>query len=420
MRHRAEHLSAGQSPHLSPRHPSRRVLVPVCTALLVVAGAAVFAVTQGHPVRWLHPVPTSIPADGSADVTQQLNDFIASVPSGTAGRSSVIRFQAGGHYRSEGTLRIRGKRHLEIDGNGATIYATTIKGTGCGWPECPHGTHRAHVQLGSGTHFLRIHDLRIRGPFTGEYPPGAAYEGQSGIRLHGDNATDDISHIKIDHNDVRNVFGEWVYLHGVGRHVEVHDNVFRMAGRQGMAMVALFGRGRIHDVLYEHNDMSGVPSGSLFDCENGRGTVEHVRFADNRIGSYGAYFSVATGEGACNDFTFARNIVRQASMRGYISSAPKAFGGAHRRWTFEDNVAGSEYIGWGGNHMFVLRDVREISFRGNSFKFAAGWGNLSFASIGGGTGAVRVIGNRLCGLQGQVYDVTDGSDLQEWGNTRSC
>jgi hypothetical protein len=56
---------------------------------------------------------------------------------------------------------------------------------------------------------------------------------------------------------------------------------------------------------------------------------------------------VATGEGACPDFTFVTNVVRQRSMRGYISSAPKAFGGAHQKWTFECNIAASQYkAGW--------------------------------------------------------------------------
>jgi hypothetical protein len=51
---------------------------------------------------------------------------------------------------------------------------------------------------------------------------------------------------QIDHNDVRNVFSKWVCAHGVGRHVEIRDNIFRISGRPGMAVVALFGHGRIH------------------------------------------------------------------------------------------------------------------------------------------------------------------------------
>ena len=65
-------------------------------------------------------VPDSIDATGATDVTDALQDFLATVADG-----STIAFPEGGQYRVDGSIGINTKRNLTIEGNGATVFATT-------------------------------------------------------------------------------------------------------------------------------------------------------------------------------------------------------------------------------------------------------------------------------------------------------
>src|SRR5438128_9662108 len=65
-------------------------------------------------------VPRSVDPTGRLDVTKPMQRFLASVRSG-----HIIRFRKGGRYRVEGTLFLRRRQRMTIDGNGATVFATT-------------------------------------------------------------------------------------------------------------------------------------------------------------------------------------------------------------------------------------------------------------------------------------------------------
>ena len=67
--------------------------------------------------------PQSIDATGRADDTKALQAFLNRVPNGR-----VIQFRRGGRYRVDGTLFLRNRHDLTIDGDGATVFATTRGG----------------------------------------------------------------------------------------------------------------------------------------------------------------------------------------------------------------------------------------------------------------------------------------------------
>src|SRR6476660_8785707 len=72
------------------------------------------------PVSAVVRVPASIDPTGRVDVTKSLQRFLSSVP-----REREVLFRKGARYRVEGTLVLRNRHGMTIDGNGATVFATT-------------------------------------------------------------------------------------------------------------------------------------------------------------------------------------------------------------------------------------------------------------------------------------------------------
>ena len=72
----------------------------------------------GRPRTTLTP-PATIDATGTRDVTAELQSFLNKVP-----HHATITFPAGARYRIEGTLKMRSRNDITINGNGATFFAT--------------------------------------------------------------------------------------------------------------------------------------------------------------------------------------------------------------------------------------------------------------------------------------------------------
>jgi hypothetical protein len=77
--------------------------------LLVVLSVALVAQSAGSTVQ--------VPAI-AGDATDEINAVIAAAPAGSMHRPTVVRFARNGRYRVDGTIRVDGKRHLLVDGNG--------------------------------------------------------------------------------------------------------------------------------------------------------------------------------------------------------------------------------------------------------------------------------------------------------------
>lgn len=76
----------------------------------------------------INGVPISIPSDCTyrTDITTNLINWINSLPQGTSGFPLEIQFVKNGCYRIDGTVYLRGLRHVIIDGNGAVIEQTSV------------------------------------------------------------------------------------------------------------------------------------------------------------------------------------------------------------------------------------------------------------------------------------------------------
>jgi hypothetical protein len=264
-----------------------RTLVVAVWAVFTIAGpvAAAPAATALRPGE----VPD---ASGTVDATADLQALIDRTPDG-----GVVRLQAGGNYRVEGTLVLEERHQLRIDGNGARIFATT-RGD----------LHRGEIRIVGGSDLV-VRDLEIRGahPRAGlddrAYVP--ALEGQYGIALEG--ATD----VEIDRVRIHDVYGDFVY---VSRHegdrrwserVWIHDSAFARNGRQGIAVVA----GR--DVVIERNTFTDTRRATI-DLEPNSPSwgAENIHILDNEVGPGRLLFVAAGGRGPVDRVVVARNTLR--------------------------------------------------------------------------------------------------------------
>jgi hypothetical protein len=222
------------------------------------------------------PLPAWIDAAGRSDVTEQIQQFVASVPDG-----ATVVFARGARYRIDGTLELSGRRDLTIEGNGATLFAGTHG-----------GPNRAEVRLIGGSHWT-IRDLKIVGAdaVPGTFEP--QYQWQHGIDLRG------VDGALIEDVGIRNVLGDDVYV-GMSpdansrwsRDVSIIDSTGVGSGRMAVAITA----GR--DVLVRGGVWSN-PGLSTFDLEpnDASGGAAWVVIQDATIGT-GTRGSVLTVAGA--------------------------------------------------------------------------------------------------------------------------
>ena len=270
-----------------------------------------FAPSTPDPLR----VPDTIDATGSRDVTRELNAYLASVPDG-----SVIQLPADATYRAEGTVVLRYRQNLTIEGNNALIFATT-DGSGVpsrlrDWPR-----NRYHVEIRGGSGIV-IRNLRVRGanPNAGISPEAyvSALEAQHGFAIHG--ARD----IELDHVSASDVYGDFVYVGGDedvwSRDIHIHDSRFERNGRQGIAVTK--GQG----VLIERNYI-GDTRRATFDLEPPgiRGGALEVVIRNNEIGQGRLKFLAAAGRGPNVSFTVENNTLHRP-MTIVVETSP-----GHRR-----------------------------------------------------------------------------------------
>ena len=314
------------------------------------------------------PVPASIDPTGRADVTNALQRFLASVPSGRE-----ILFRKAARYRVEGTLFLRDRHRLTIDGNGAIVYATTR-----GKPD------RAQWWIKGGAHII-FRDLRVRGANpnagTGDSAYVAKLETQHGFRLEGVNGAE------LDRVQVNDVYGDFVYI-GRGkdripcRNIWVHDSQFSRNGRQGVAVTAAT------NVIIERNHLSQTRR-STFDLEpDARSAlVSNIFVLNNVVGPGRLLFLASHGRGPVNNVVISGNRLLGHSLT-IDSMAPD-----HSRrsnWVVVDNTSNvpvqsrpMRFFGidglavrdnrqqvTGGEPVVVLTDVCGAQISGNQFASA--------------------------------------------------
>jgi hypothetical protein len=246
---------------------------------------------------------SAIDATGATDVTVALQQLIDHTPDG-----AVVRLEPDGEYRVEGTLLLEERRDLEIDGQGARIFATT---TG--------GEHRAHLRIVGGERLV-VRDLRISGANPHAGLDDRAYQphlvGQHGIRLEG--ATD----VELSELHVADTFGDFVY---VGRREDgrwsegiwIHGSVLERSGRQGVTVTA----GR--DVVIERNVIRDTRRATI-DLEPNSPSwgAQNIHVLENAIGPGRLLFVAAAGRGPVDQVVVARNRLQGHILNVIVEPPP--------------------------------------------------------------------------------------------------
>jgi hypothetical protein len=274
--------------------------LPWLLAFTVPATAPTERPTESKPT---HVVPATIDDTGAADVTAALQAFLDGVPNG-----AIAALRHGARYRIEGTLVLTNRQNLNLEGNGAELFATSAG-----------DQSRSQIRVVGGAGLV-IHDLDIKGA----NPEGGIGEGayeekfafQHGIRLDG---AVDTEIVKVNVSDV---YGDFVYI-GPGpngqfsERVWIHDSAFTRGGRQGIAVTA----GR--DVVFERNVISQTRRATIDLEPNGvTGGARNIHILDNAVGPGRLLFIASAGNGPVDQVVVARNTLNGRSLSVYVKPPP--------------------------------------------------------------------------------------------------
>jgi hypothetical protein len=274
-----------------------------------------------QPTGKTYSVPRTIASDCSSDVTSSLSKWIASVPD-----NSTLILGKGACYRVEGSLTIANRRALLVDGNGATLKATT------------RGSRiRVHVTIDNSENII-VRNLTVKGANPRAGAQSSAYtpqfEAQHGFNVGG------VRHVLLDNVQASDVYGDFVYVSSSGQgknkgqpseHVAVVRSRFSRSGRQGIAIT------NARDVTIRGNDISDVAR-SMFDLEPNTesNTVRDIRIESNTTGAAVNFWIASKGAGSQIGDIVARNNTMRAATGGLVF----VFGGrgaARGPFTFDGN-----------------------------------------------------------------------------------
>ena len=240
-------------------------------------------------------VPATVDPTGRSDVTAALQAILDAAPNG-----ATIRFARAATYRVDGTLRLRGRSGLLIDGAGATLHPTTV------------ADYERRTWSIIDSFDIKFVDLQIRGahPNGGTYVP--AHEHEHGFGIEGG------GRITIERVRISDPYGDCVYVSNDDAGtwadgVSFIDSSCARTGRNGVAVVA----GRNVEVARSLFDTIAL---FPMDIEPNRsailGGASGVSFHDNRVRApVGDYVFAANGWGPVDHVTVSDNVVAGVPFR---------------------------------------------------------------------------------------------------------
>ncbi len=314
-------------------------------------------------------VPASVDATGSTDASAALQRFVDGVPDG-----STIRFQAGGTYRMDHGLVLRGRHDLVFEGNGATLRAQ-------GSASEPTDSLFALME--------RDERITVRG-FTliGNNPDAGTKDAFHGRdeHLHGF-YLGGVSDILITDVTISGFYGDCVYVGTDGdttwsRNVTFQDSTCTLSGRHGVGYIA----GRDVTVQRVTFDAIGM---WVVDIEPNRSSegADGFMFRDNTIGTYGLtdqyiVWLVSARAGAegsvAHDVSIVGNTITGNPSSGYdgepLGLAVYVDGtlGPRSNWVIRDNTATISMSRTVHGGPIYIRDTDGVIVAGNRQPMGSG------------------------------------------------
>lgn len=289
--------------------PSAAMGVVALLALLLVP----VAIAEAEAATVV-PVPATIDATGARDVTDELNRFFATVPTG-----ATVQFPPAGRFRIDGVVFVTDRHDVTIDGRGSTLVAPT-DGTGTTVPRYNFRSNwprlRQHLDIENSSG-ITVRDLVVQGP-NGEGRFLARFEGQAGFAIT--RSTD----VTLDGVTARNTFGDGVYVIGHSIGVRVRNCTLDHNGRQGVAVVDG------EDITVERCSIVS-PARSAIDLEPARGAARKVHIQDNEVRDAKNFLLAAGGAGVnVGDVWLERNrVIGGRGVSVYAGQARSLRSGIH-------------------------------------------------------------------------------------------
>jgi hypothetical protein len=376
------------------RVPLRLVRTLACVAALAAIASACGAVTSSsssNPAGDV-TVPASIPSDCSRNVTADLNRWIASV-----GDGSVLRFTPFGCYRIDGTLRIENRNNLTFEGNGATFRAYT-DGRELG----ANARTRSQFVFAGGSN-ITVRNVIVRGANPHAGMDDAAYvadlEAQHGFVIGGTVG------IVLDHVQVYDVYGDFVYVGAPSRNVLVENSVFRRNGRQGWTVAGGDG------VTFDHNMISDTRRATI-DMEpvSTSSAQRNVTFSNNTIGD-GRLFLVSNHGASAQtvNFAFLYNHLVLKPMTIHVEGDPGVRSHYRVIGNTSDTAASQE-----GGGVIYFDGTSDVEIRDNVVPVQP---NRGISGVGlANTTNVEVSGNRFPDAVAPIAYYPDNTNVHDVGN----
>jgi len=296
--------------------------------------------------------PASIDATGKIDVTAEMQAFLDGAADGMH-----IQFDRAARYRIEGTLALKHRTGLVLDGRGTQFFATT-----------PGDRTRSQFDI-LDSNSITVCGLVLHGanPSAGTGPDAyvAALEAQHGFNVVGS------QHVTIDGVTVTDVYGDFVYFGGGSRFGTVVNSHLQRNGRQGISVT------NGQDILIQMNTISDTRR-ATFDIEpNVAGDViQRVRAVDNQIGAGRLNLLSSAGAAATiADISLERNHV----MRTFAVDIATPGGSRRGRYAFTDNVA-TEPLGTPQGAAILVSRVDGLVVTGNTIPLQNGR-NMAMVSV---------------------------------------
>lgn len=277
----------------------RRISVTLFVGIaLIVPTACSNILPINNVIGTVYTVPTSIDTTGTRDVSAELNAFIGRVPDG-----NTIMFPRNARYRIESTISLVDRNNIVVNGNGATLFATTDGGSatpmGPGdirwrWPR-----HRDQIAVWNGSNVV-LRNLTVKGPNpnggTQESSFVAAFEAQAGVEFHGS------VNSRLENCNISDTYGDFVYIAHDADGTVVRNCTMIRSGRQGISVVDAI------NTTLDHNNISYIAR-SAFDLETyvGGWSVINTRITNNTVGPTRLDIVASKGEGDVSYVLYAYN-----------------------------------------------------------------------------------------------------------------
>ena len=260
-------------------------------------------------------IPSSVTGDCSADVTTEIDAWVASVPNGTAGNPNILNFGANACYRVDGTIGAPYSTTRQVSTKLPHLRGQRGDHRRVSARPPPVGSNRAGVGV-SGSNNIAIQDFTIKGNNDGTHiqvssgqnygtpcmiPMGDTttpcqgsdfnhdYEHNHGIGVFGSD------HITVRNNHIYNVMGDGVTLaqggsSNVTTNVVMTGNTVDGTGRMGVGVTS-------DDNVQMTNNVFDRVSYNTVDVENEAQQLTNITFSGNTINrEWFGFWTAETGE----------------------------------------------------------------------------------------------------------------------------